>query len=346
MRVYPEQLSDHLRAGLRSCYLIFGDEPLLLLEAVDAVAQVARQQGFAERHRFTIEPGVNWAHIYGSCQILSLFSARQIIELQLPEKVDKELSARLVELGEQLHSDVLLVLSGTRLSQAQMKAAWFAKLSQIGTYVPVNHPEPKFFPRWMSARFQRAGLALQPDAIHFMCHAYEGNLLAASQEIEKLVLLNPPQPITVAYLQETITHQTHFTSFQFIDALLEGKINRALRILATLQAEGCEAGLLSWALYRELELLTQLSLAMSNQQALAEHFARLRIWQSRQALLQQTLQRLPFAKLQQLWQLMAQLDDAQRRFDSDGAWLLLQTIALGFRDGMALPIRHQGELLC
>ena len=34
MRVYPEQFADHLKAGLKPCYLVFGDEPLLKLEAI------------------------------------------------------------------------------------------------------------------------------------------------------------------------------------------------------------------------------------------------------------------------------------------------------------------------
>ena len=54
--------------------------------------------------------------------------------------------------------------------------------------------------------------------------------------------------------------------------------------------------------------------------------------------MEQALTRLPFAKLQQLWQLMARLDDAQRRFDTEQAWLMLQTLALGFRDGTPLPL--------
>ncbi|MGL5774443.1 MAG: DNA polymerase III subunit delta, partial [Aeromonas veronii] len=45
MRIYPEQFGDHLKAGLRPCYLVFGDEPLLRLEAIDAIRQVARKQG-------------------------------------------------------------------------------------------------------------------------------------------------------------------------------------------------------------------------------------------------------------------------------------------------------------
>ncbi|BCR30190.1 DNA polymerase III subunit delta [Aeromonas caviae] len=36
MRIYPEQLADHLKAGLKSCYLIFGDDPLFKNEqAID-----------------------------------------------------------------------------------------------------------------------------------------------------------------------------------------------------------------------------------------------------------------------------------------------------------------------
>ena len=90
MRVYPEQFADHLKAGLKPCYLIFGDEPLLKLEAVDAVRQVARKQGFDERHSFVVEQGLDWNQVYDACQAMSLFSARQIIELELPAKIDNK----------------------------------------------------------------------------------------------------------------------------------------------------------------------------------------------------------------------------------------------------------------
>ncbi len=75
MRIYPEQLADHLKAGLKPCYLIFGDEPLLKLEAIDAVRQVARKQGFDERHSFVVEQGLDWNQVYDACQAMSLFSA-------------------------------------------------------------------------------------------------------------------------------------------------------------------------------------------------------------------------------------------------------------------------------
>ena len=59
-----------------------------------------------------VEQGLDWNQVYDACQAMSLFSARQIIELELPAKIDKDLAARISDIGKQLHPDLLLVLSG------------------------------------------------------------------------------------------------------------------------------------------------------------------------------------------------------------------------------------------
>ncbi|MEZ2696253.1 DNA polymerase III subunit delta, partial [Hafnia alvei] len=45
-RVYPEQLAAQLREGLRACYLVMGNEPLLLQESLDLIRQQAQEHGF------------------------------------------------------------------------------------------------------------------------------------------------------------------------------------------------------------------------------------------------------------------------------------------------------------
>jgi DNA polymerase-3 subunit delta len=45
MRVFSEQLAEQLKAGLRACYLIFGDEPLQKMEALQQIRQLARLLG-------------------------------------------------------------------------------------------------------------------------------------------------------------------------------------------------------------------------------------------------------------------------------------------------------------
>ncbi len=336
MRIYAEQLAGHLKAGLKPCYLVFGDEPLQKLETVARIRQAAQAQGFSERHSFSTDDNPDWDQVQDCCQALSLFASRQILELELGEKPPKEWADRIAAITTTLHPDLLLILHGPRLSAAQSKAKWFDNLSRQGVYVPIAFPDARFFPRWMQNRAQQVGIKLQQEAIQFLCHAFEGNLLGAAQELEKLALLALPQPISLLALQENVTRQNHFTPFQLIDTLLEGKVNRAQRMLLQLRGEGVEAGMLAWSLARELEQLLRLRLALQQGKALGPLLEQARVWQSRQPLLQGALQRLDPPHLQLLIAVTARLDQAVRRFEQEEAWLLLQSLCLGFRDRKAL----------
>ncbi|MFM4648560.1 hypothetical protein [Aeromonas bivalvium] len=46
MGIHPKPSADHLKAGLRPCYLVFGDEPLLEKErAIDLAFSFLNQAG-------------------------------------------------------------------------------------------------------------------------------------------------------------------------------------------------------------------------------------------------------------------------------------------------------------
>ena len=49
MNLRPEQLVAHLAKPLAPLYVLHGDEPLLVIEAGDAIRAAAREQGYAER---------------------------------------------------------------------------------------------------------------------------------------------------------------------------------------------------------------------------------------------------------------------------------------------------------
>ena len=49
MKLPLNNLSAHLEKTLAPCYLVSGDEPLLVQEALDAIRKSARQNGFATR---------------------------------------------------------------------------------------------------------------------------------------------------------------------------------------------------------------------------------------------------------------------------------------------------------
>ena len=92
------------------------------------------------------------------------------------------------------------------------------------------------------------------------------------------------------------------------------------------------------ALARELEQLLMLKLASDGGQPLAPLLEKARIWSSRQPLYQQALQRLNSSQLQQLIAVTVLLDRAVRCFETEEAWLLLQSVSLGFRHEAALTL--------
>ena len=73
---------------------------------------------------------MDWNQVCDACQAMSLFSARQIIELELPAKVDKDLAARIAGDRQTAASRSAAGALGPLSQPDQMKAAWFDKAEQ------------------------------------------------------------------------------------------------------------------------------------------------------------------------------------------------------------------------
>ncbi|HUQ26103.1 MAG TPA: DNA polymerase III subunit delta, partial [Burkholderiales bacterium] len=84
MQIRSGELDAHLAKTLAPVYAVHGDEPLLALEAADAVRAAARKRGFSEREVFEVSRGFDWSQFRGSLDSLSLFATKRIVELRLP----------------------------------------------------------------------------------------------------------------------------------------------------------------------------------------------------------------------------------------------------------------------
>src|SRR3712207_3585627 len=106
MRITTEQLPQHLARGLQPLYTIFGDEPLLALEASDRVRAAARVEGYSEREVLTVESRFNWSELALTASAQSLFSSRKLLELRVPTgKPGTDGSAALQSYSERLPAD-------------------------------------------------------------------------------------------------------------------------------------------------------------------------------------------------------------------------------------------------
>jgi len=328
MRVYADKLADSLQKSLLPVYLIFGNEPLLIQESTKAIEQKAQQNGFEEKHRFTVDSSLDWDQVYDCCQSLSLFSSRQIIELEIAESgLNATLAKSLAAIAPFLNPDIILVVIGSKLTKAQEKAAWFKALMTNGCLVNCLTPDINRLPQFVMARCRQLGLTPDTEAVQMLAQWHEGNLFALMQSLEKLALNYPDGQLTLVRLQESLDRHNHFTPFHWIDALLEGKGNRAQRILRQLESEGVEPVILMRTLQKELFQLLQMRNELSSN-SLAGIFDKYRVWQNKRSLYSAALQRLSVSKLQRLIKLLAQTEFVAKTQYEQPCWPLLHQMSI------------------
>ncbi|KHT45258.1 DNA polymerase III subunit delta [Vibrio sinaloensis] len=327
MRIFADRLLEQVNKQLHPTYLLFGNEPLLLQESRQAIKKAALSQGFEERHRFAIDSSFDWNLVYDCCQAMSLFSARQIIELELPESgVNAAIAKELLALADMLHQDVLLVVIGTKLTKAQENAKWFKALSTNGCWVNCLTPDIQRLPQFVQARCRALNLKPDPEAIQMLAQWHEGNLFALTQSLEKLALLYPDGQLNLIRLEESLSRHNHFTAFHWIDALLAGKANRAQRIMRQLEAEGVEMVILARTIQKELQQLLAM-LQMMQTEPIGRVFESYRIWQSKRPLYSAALTRLSIANVKTLLQLLAKIEILTKTQYDQSSWPLLHQLS-------------------
>ena len=328
IRIYPEQLSAQLREGLRACYLLTGNEPLLLQESADAIRASAVAQGFEEHLSFTLDAQTDWDSLFVSCQSMSLFAQRQTLTLQFPENgPNAAIAEQLIKLAPLLHADILLICRMEKLSKAQENSAWFKTLSAHAVLVPCQTPEQAQLPRWVASRAKALKLDIDDAAVQLLCYCYEGNLLALSQALERLSLQWPDGKLTLPRVEAAVSDAAHFTPYHWVDALLGGKSRRALHILQQLEREESEVAILLRTLQRDLLTLLHLQRHQS-QQPLRTLMDQQRIWQNRRNLFTEALQRLDAARLQQAIHLLMQIEITLKQDYGQSVWPQLQTLSM------------------
>jgi DNA polymerase-3 subunit delta len=319
---FREQLG---RPELKPVYLLAGDEPLLLLEAADALRVRARELGYAEREVLDADGDFDWNALTMAAASMSLFSSRRLLDLRLPTgRPGKDGSAEIVRYCERPPPDTVLLITCTQWSK-QHVGAWVSAVEKAGAFVPIWPMRPDELPAWVGQRMARAGLKPDDGAVRMLAERVEGNLLAAAQEIDNLKLLHGSAPLDAATLEQLVADSARYDVFRLTDAALSGDAGRALRVLAGLRAEGEQVpGLMGW-IVNQLQMLARLSSTGNLGAALRAE----RIWPAREALYRKALARGDARHWQNCLADASIVDRAGKgRADGD-PWVLLERLIAG-----------------
>ena len=240
MRLRGEQLPGHLAKTLGPAYAILGDEPLLLLEAADAVRAAARKQGYAEREIY--EPGrsFDWSELAHAGASLSLFGSRKMVELRLASgKPAAQASDAIVAWCERPNPEALLLVTMPRPEGGGWwEAPWFLALNKAGIIVEVQSVSRAALPGWLEKRLARQKQSASREVLEYLAGRIEGNLLAAHQELQKLALLAPEGELSLDTVRDAVADVARYDTYVAADALVSGDTARYLRVLEGLRGEG------------------------------------------------------------------------------------------------------------
>lgn len=338
MKLAADRLAGHLAKEVAPLYILSGDEPLLVDEALASIRERARAAGCEEREVHIVERGFDWTALGAGMKNLSLFSSRRLVELRLPGGKPGDEGARFLSaLAKQPDADTVCVLVLPALNATAQRAKWATALATEGVWVELRTPTQAQLPAWLQRRLAAGGLRAEPAAVELLAALVEGNLLAAKQEIDKLALLAGAAEITPDMVREAVADGARFDIFQLSDAALAGDAARAARVLAGLRREGQAEVLVLWALARDLLSLADVLVRTGRGASVERAMQDAGIWRSRQAVFGQAARRRRGADLARLLRSAALADQVVKGLRPGNPWNALQELTMAFCGG-SLPL--------
>lgn len=322
---------DALQAHLKSLssggpmlplYIFSGDEPLLMMEAMDQLRAAAKKQNFTEREVLLQERGFDWGALLSAGQTMSLFGDKRWVELRIPTgKPGRDGADALKQFAAQIAAqsngsdgpDTVVCIVLPRLDGKTKTSAWFSALDDAGMAIQIDSLDRSYLPHWIAGRLKRQDQEVEagPEgqrALEFIADQVEGNLIAAHQEILKLGLLYPVGKLSEEQIRSSILKVARYNVFELTEAMLAGDLARLNRMLDGLKGEGEPLVLILWSVTEELRILSKLKAASDAGESVQNLMRANRIWGNKERLYPAALRRVQPLKLRRAMQVAAGLD--------------------------------------
>ena len=235
------------RSGPERACLLFGEEPQVAAEVRDALTAAAEKKG-GRRIRMdggeiAESPPPSGGGLFGGGFLL--------LELTAHGKPSDAVLAAMRRAAENTRSPDLILIRLHDLEPRHEKSAWLTDLgATCDICARAARPGAREIADWIRLWLRRAGRdgdMDERDILALARHA-EGNLSAARQVVDKLLLSDPGAALDFPAALRALVDGARFTVFDLADAALAGNAARALRVLRALREERAADELILWSL--------------------------------------------------------------------------------------------------
>jgi len=307
-------------------YMVSGDEPLQQMESLDVIRDYLKEKDYSEREVLDVDAQFDWQQLMDEAASMSLFATRRIVELRLPSaKPGRQGSQIIKEYLSQPPEDTVLIINAGKIDGNAKKSAWYKAVEQSGLVVQCWPVPVDKLSGWLRQRFNRRGMEAEQDVFAYISQHVEGNLLAADQEIEKLLLLLGPGKISFADVVEAVTSQSRYSVFELVDSSLAGNSSRVVKIISGLKSEGIAPVVVNWAMAKDIRLLSQVAVDVSSADYILKRSG---VWQSRLALFKSCLSRHPQRAFQMMLKRCAYIDAASKGMIDVNVWDEIESLCV------------------
>lgn len=295
MRLNQKQLTSYLnklinnQQSINNFFFINSEDNFLLNQANKQITGIAKKLGYTEKLVFHLDiTSDNWEEIHNNIFTPSLFSDKQIININFINKINPKQKQELLNLSNSLanynNSNIIIINYPFRLTSTELKQKWLSDIdnNKNSIITTIWGLTTKDYSGWLTEELNKYKIRTKDQIVfNYFCQKTMGNTSIASQCLYKLKLQNI-NIIDLETISNILLEHANYDIFDLIDAFLLNNNQQIINILKILKNNNTEPLLILWALRKELLIVGELLEDQANNNKNYNNiFKKHRIWQNK-----------------------------------------------------------------
>lgn len=239
---------------LKSLYLIYGAERLLLKEALQRLRDRFAKEADMD-FNFDVFDGetATGYDIVQSANTLPFMSEKRLVIVKNADKLSSKAEELIAQYAENSSEKTCLVLAYSKVNQKSKIYKVISKKGEVSEYKPPRKGE---YPKWIQGRFLSHNKAITEKAARYLAENLAYDMEKISNEIEKLSLCYDNQSkIDLDEVEAFSVKSPENTVFEFIDAVCAKNKSLSLKIFNNLLNKNESFTHIFYAMIKHFKLL-------------------------------------------------------------------------------------------